>query len=292
VQVRKVLRHPFKFFISDYNYAAVVGMAAVLVVFLLHFTGDLAAIFPVYTTEIFICLCVIVLMAPLSLAYEGRRWFVNKVEAQIPEFLREIADMKEIGMTLQSAIRLISTSKLGLLNRELSLVSEEIKRGSSITGALVHMEQRLGMVSVKRAISLVVKASEITDYLKDILGIAITDFEHYLKLKKERFNVSFVYVMIVYLSFGIYLYTAYQLNVSFIASFHSFESINLTSTATGNLQDMFWIGILLGGFSGIMAGQLSSANPMAGFKHSIIFLVATIGLFLWMETGVIPGVAL
>lgn len=291
-QLQKLLKHPFRHFISDYNIGAVIGMAGVLVVFLLYFTGELANLFPVYTTEIFVCLCAIVLMAPLSLAYEGRRWFVNKVEEQMPEFLRELADMKEIGMTLQGAIRMISTSKLGLLNHELSLVSEEIKRGSSINNALVHMEQRLGMVSVKRAISLVVKASEVTDYLKDILTIAITDFEHYLKLKKERFNVSFVYVMIVYLSFGIYLYTAYQLNVSFIASFQSFESINLTSSVASNIQDMLWIGILLGGFSGIMAGQLSSANPMAGFKHSIIFLIVTIALFLWMESGTILGVVL
>jgi flagellar protein FlaJ len=288
---RQVLRHPLRYYISDYTYSIIFGSLLALAVTLLFVLGIIPELFPEYTLEIFLCLIVIVFMAPVSLAYEGRRHFINSVEAQIPEFLRELADMKDIGMTLQGAIRLISGSKLGVLSRELRLVSEEIRRGSRITDALVRMEERLGMVSVKRAISLVVKASEVTDYLKDILLIGIADFEHYLRLKRERFNVSFVYVMIVYLSFGIYLYTAYQLNVSFIASFQNFPSFDLSFDTASNLLDMFRIGIILGGFSGIMAGQLSSANPLAGFKHTIIFLIATIIMFTLVIEGQMLGVA-
>jgi len=114
-----------------------------------------------------------------------------------------------------------------------------------------------------------------------IFIIAITDIEHYLRLKQERANTTIVYVMIIYLSFGIYLYTAYQLNVPFLASFNN-ETMNLNIDTAGNLSEMFRIGIILGAFSGIMAGQFSSNSILAGFKHSIVLLAAALVLFVFV----------
>jgi flagellar protein FlaJ len=141
------------------------------------------------------------------------------------------------------------------------------------------MEERIGLVSVKRAISLLVRASEITTNLRQIFIIAITDFEYYLRLKRERSNTTIIYVMIIYLSFGIYLYTAYQLNVPFLAAF---KGMNVNVDTAGNLTEMFRIGIILATFSGIMAGQFSSNSILAGFKHSIVLIAATIALFVFV----------
>jgi flagellar protein FlaJ len=272
-----IVRHPVKFFISDYEYGLILGGFLSCVIALLYLNGTFAMLFPEYTLEVLIALLIIAFMLPVSAAYELRKLYLNQVEAQLPELLREISDMKDLGMTLQGAIHLISQSKLGVLSSELTIVSRDMQLGASVSNALVRMEERIGLVSVKRAISLVVRASEITDYLKEILAIAVGDLEHYLKMKYDRFSVSFIYVAIVYLSFGIFLYSAYQLNVSFIASF---ENFNLDFDMAGNITDMFHIAIILGTFSGIMAGQLSTSSILSGFKHSIIFLVASVLLFI------------
>jgi flagellar protein FlaJ len=281
--ISRVIRHPFRHYISSYTWslilAAVLGLSVVLCT-VLGYTGEL---FPTAAPEAAICLFTIAVMLPPMVAYEGRRWFVHHVERQMPEFLRELADMKEIGMTLQGAIHRIANTKLGVLSSELRITSEELRRGVSVDSALVRMEERIGLVSVKRALSLVVKASEITDSLKEILVVAISDFEHYLKMKKERYNAAFTYVMVVYLSFGVFLYTAYQLNTQFLASFTHF---NLALDTAGNVSEMFHIAIVLGAFSGIMAGQLSANSILAGFKHSIVFLVATVFLFTRIMGGV------
>ncbi|NLD56790.1 MAG: type II secretion system F family protein, partial [Methanomicrobiales archaeon] len=192
-----------------------------------------------------------------------------------------LSDMKDIGITLQEAIHRISSARLGVLSSELSVASRDIQSGVYVNSALVRMEERIGLVSVKRAISLLVRASEITTNLRQIFIIAITDIEHYLRLKQERANTTVVYVMIIYLSFGIYLYTAYQLNVPFLASFSS-ETMNLNIDTAGNLSEMFRIGIILGAFSGIMAGQFSSNSILAGFKHSIVLLAAALALFVFV----------
>ncbi|WFN37346.1 type II secretion system F family protein [Methanomicrobium antiquum] len=276
IKIKSILRNPLRYYVSDYQYGLVFGMLLAFVVLLLHMNGFIAEIFPDYSFEAFICIMLIAFMLPITFAYEARNWYLKRFESQLPGFLREISDMKDMGMTLQSAIHIIAQSKIGVLTSEVKIASEEIKMGTSVSGALYKLEERIGLVSVKRAISLVIKASEITDHLREILAIAVGDLEHYLKMKNERFGVSFIYVAIIYLSYGIFLYSAYQLNVSFVESFKDFD-INFNLAA--NISEMFHISIILGFFSGIMAGQLSSNNILAGLKHSMVFMAASLVLF-------------
>ncbi|MDD1728483.1 MAG: type II secretion system F family protein [Methanospirillum sp.] len=278
-KLENLLKNPARAYISNYDYSIVLGVVCAGIVSALYYFGQLDLWIPGMCLEAFISLLIIAALAPGSLAYEGRSWFVNNVESHTPEFLRQLVDMKDVGVTLQSAIGMISNSKLGVLSQELVMTSEDIRRGSTTINALVRMEDRIGLVSVKRAMSLLVKASEVTDYIKDVLIIAINDFEHYLKLKKDRFNIAITYVMIVYLAVGIYMYTAYSLNVSFISSFSSF---NITFDTAGNLTDMFRIGLVLGFFSGLMAGQLSANSILAGLKHAILLVLGCFVLFMYI----------
>ncbi|WP_305066360.1 type II secretion system F family protein [Methanoculleus sp.] len=282
LRVMKVLKQPFRHYISNYDWSLVLAMLCGGAATALFLLGYFDAWFPMFVPEVGICAIICASFFPVMIAYEGRRGYVNSVERQMPEFLRELADMKDIGMTLQLAIHRIANTKLGLLSSELQITSEEIRRGVSIGNALVRMEERIGLVSVKRAISLMVKASEITDHLRETLMVAINDFEHYLRMKRERFNSAFTYVAVVYLSFGVYLYTALELNTRFVSSFTKFD---VTLDIAGNTTDMFHIAIVLGAFSGIMAGQLSANSIMAGFKHSIVFLIATVVVFVVLIGG-------
>jgi len=285
IKLENIIKNPYRAYISDYNYGIAFGLILVLTVFALYYFNILIIYIPNISLNALICLLIIAGLTPLSLAYEGRARFVNSVESHTPEFLRQLVDMRDVGVTLQGAISLISNSRLGVLSQELVMTSEDIRRGASATTALVRMQNRIGLVSVKRAISLLVKASEVTDFIKDVLMIAISDFEHYLKLKSDRFNIAITYVMIVYLSVGIYLYTAYALNVSFISSFTSFKSVGsvlATDAITGNVDDMFTIGIVLGLFSGLMAGQLASNSILSGLKHAVILVIAAFITFVYV----------
>lgn len=275
----EIVRHPGIFFISDYSVGAVIGTCFWGILFYWYQFGSFASLFPSFTLEVFLCLSITTLIVPVMIAYEIRRRYVMTIEKQLPEFLEEIADMRDIGMTLQGAIFMISNNRTGILSRELKIAADELRLGSSVSVALVRMEERIGLVSVKRAISLLVRASEVTDYIREILTIAINDINHYIKMKSKRLNVSFVYLAVIYLSFGIYLYSAYQLNVAFISSFSAYD---VTFDISGNVRQMLHIGIILGFFSGIMAGQLSSNSILAGFKHVCVMLIATVILFVYV----------
>ena len=279
LRLKDILRHPMRFFISNYAVAGVLGFLLAVLVCILWGTEFLPQLFPESSLLILICLLIIASLLPLSIAYEIRNRYVVGVEKQLPEFLREISDMRDIGMTLQGAIHMIAGHKTGVLSTEIQVVSEELKYGSSLSGALVRMEERIGLTTVKRAISLLVRASQVTDHIREILGIAVADMEHYLKMKSKRFNVSFVYLAVIYLSFAIFLFAAYEMNVAFISSFSSF---NVSFDISGNKQDMFIIGIILAFFSGIMAGQMSANTMLSGLKHSIIMLIMTIITFVYL----------
>lgn len=274
-----VFRHPLKHYIAKYDYGIAVGCVLALLVFASYYFGYFAAFFPTFTLECCICCMVIAGFFPVMAAYEIRNRYVSRIEKQLPELLREIADMRDIGMTLQGAISLIANHKHGVLSSEIKIVTEELQYGASLSSALVRMEERVGLVSVKRAISLLVKASEITTHIREILAIAVSDLEHYLKMKHKRSSVSLVYLAVIYLSFGIYLYAAYQMNVMFISSFSAYD---ITFDLAANKMQMFDIGLILAVFSGIMAGQMSANSIFAGFKHSIIMVLATLIGFVYI----------
>ncbi|MGB4049421.1 MAG: type II secretion system F family protein [Candidatus Methanoculleus thermohydrogenotrophicum] len=279
LRLREILRNPVAFYISDYAIGAVIGTGLLCALFLSYQFGSFKSVFPAYTLEVFLCLAIIVTVIPVAIAYEIRRRYVMKVEKQLPAFLAEIADMRDVGMTLQGAIFMVANSKMGVLSREIKIAAEELRLGSSVSDALVRMEERIGLVSVKRAVSLLVRASQVTDYIREILTIAINDLQHYIKMKTKRMNVSFVYLAVIYLSFGIYLYSAYQLNIAFISSFEVFD---VTFDISSNVREMLHVGIILGFFSGIMAGQLSSNSVLAGLKHVCVMLAATVILFVYI----------
>jgi len=274
-----LLKHPFRTYIRSYYYGLGLGIIFAAIVAFFWLNGGFDELIPHDRMETVICIMIMVFMTPIAVSFEGRRWYVRNIEEHLPDFLRELSDMQDIGITLQGAIQRIAGAKLGVLSSELSVASRDIQSGAYVNSALVKMEERIGLVSVKRAISLLVRASEITANLKQIFIIAITDFEYYLRLKRERSNTTVIYVMIIYLSFGIYLYTAYQLNVPFLTAF---KGLNVSVDTAGNLTEMFRIGIILATFSGIMAGQFSSNSVLAGFKHSIVLLAATIALFIFV----------
>ncbi|HJJ36777.1 MAG TPA: type II secretion system F family protein, partial [Methanocorpusculum sp.] len=278
-KLKRILRHPMMAYSSNYYVPTGCGIFLALLVFLLWNAKVLPSLFHSSSFLLLICLEIIAFMLPIAIAYEIRSRYVTRVERQLPEFLREISDMRDIGMTLQGAIVLIAKSKSGVLSSELRLVSKELDYGSSLSSALVRMENRIGVTNVKRAVSLLVRASEVTDYIREILAIAVGDLNHYLKMKSKRFSAAFAYVAIVYISFGIFLFTAYIILNQFI---NAFTTMNVTFNLAGSTQDMFIVSVILASFSGIMAGQMSANSPLAGFKHSIIMLVLTIILFIFI----------
>jgi len=229
--------------------------------------------------ESFMVLLLVLSCMPLLIAFEYRARLVRKVEKDIPNLLREILNLKDVGVSLHEIIRIIKDSKIGVLSRELRLAYAEMEWGETVIDALVEVVNRIGTASIRRVISLLINAAQATENLREVLLTTIEDFEFGLKLKTERFVSGFSYLFIVYLSFYIFLYTIYSLNTSFLASFAQF------GVSVYGLDLMYKISIMLAIFSGIIAGQMEKGHILHGLKHMCIFALSSLILFEFILGG-------
>jgi len=213
------------------------------------------------------------LLMPLAVAFEYRAAFVRRVERETPDFLRQILSLKDIGLTLQDVVEMLRESKLGVLSREIWFTHAEIEWGSSVREALIELINRVGVSSIRRAITLLLRASEVTENIRDVLLTAIEDFEYEIKLKNLRFATGFAYLAIIYLSFFILLYVSYSI-------IHAFLSRLPNYTPSHSLISMMYqIALMLALFSGIIAGQMEKGHVLHGLKHLFVFLTASAIVF-------------
>ncbi len=194
--------------------------------------------------------------------------------------------LKDVGMTLQGVIDVIKDSKIGVLKRELKMLDADIEWGATIVEALMEFINRVGVSSIRRVISLIIEASQVTEELRDVLLISIEDFEHELKLKSDRFVTGFAYLVVIYVSFFTFLYVGFSLHSSFLATFSKFSvPLNLHSSS----EMMYRISIMLAVFSGVLAGQLEKGHVLSGLKHICIFMVSAVILFELVIGGGLCG---
>lgn len=229
---------------------------------------------PLSYFESYLVIGIVSFLIPLSLAFEYRGRTVRKVEKEIPNLLREILNLKDVGVSLHQVVRIIKESKIGVLSKELKLANAEMEWGETVIEALIEIVNRIGTASIRRVISLLVNASQATENLREMLLLTIEDFEFELKLKTERFVNGLSYLFIIYLSFYIFLYTVYTLNHSFLSAFEKFGMISLSQTDL-----MYRVSVILALFSGIIAGQMEKGHVLYGLKHSCVFAFSSLILF-------------
>ncbi|RLI76999.1 secretion system protein [Archaeoglobales archaeon] len=271
---------PFKSVKTNYYNAIYFSLIALLVFVLVY----QANVIPLKFHESIIPLSTIAFCIPLLVAFEYRARYVRRVEKEIPELLRQFLNLEEVGLTMQSIISIIKESKIGVLSRELKIIDADLGWGATILDALVEFINRVGISSIRRAISLIIRASEMTEDLRDILLISIEDFEHGLKMKGDRFASGFAYLVIVYVSFFTFMYTVYSMNSSFLVSL---KKLNVPLNFAESLTLMYRTSLFLALFSGIIAGQMEKGNILHGLKHICIFMLASFFLFEYILGGAI-----
>ncbi len=223
---------------------------------------------------------------PYIILYEYRSYKLRKFENDLPEFLKQLGSLNESGLTLVNALKVLSTSDLGSLTREVRNIRKDIEWGKLITEAFERFDERIGSPVVSKVVSILVKALEATDNVKAAIFTAANDAEIYLDFRKRVANEMFVYTVIVYVTFAVFLFTIVVLNQNFISVFGnvstpgSLSGVYFTFPSPQLLTNLFYHATLLNGFfSGIVAGVMGSGSLRAGLKHSLIMVVSTILIF-------------
>lgn len=247
----------------------------------------------------FIVFFLIIVLAPLTFFHETKNMRERKIAAEMPDFLKKLASTNETGMTLTQSIGLIANSNFGTLSKEVHKVNKDLQWGTDVNTSLKRFANSLKTSSATRTITLITKASESSGDIKDVLNIAANDARVTETMRKDRFDGMLIYVVIIFISFCVFLYCVYTLTSSFIpvmASAAGSSTSAAASSATAakaasqasfvknfNPADyvrlFFHAALIQGLFAGLLAGQMGEGNWMSGLKYSLIMVVIAYVMF-------------
>jgi flagellar protein FlaJ len=208
---------------------------------------------------------------------------VMKIGANFPEFLNRLSSLHESGLTLPRAISSVRKSELGVMNTEIRRIDGDIKWGSSVTEAMERFGQRIKMKSIARAATLIKVASESSGNIQKTLSIAATDGLVSKTLSQERRSSMKPQIIIIYITFFIFLYVAFIIVTGFLSGIPEVPSAEGAAAATEigiggvdvelSKRLFFHASAILGLFSGFVAGTMGEGNARLGLKHSLIMLL-------------------
>jgi len=196
----------------------------------------------------------------------------------------------------------VAGSDLEALTADVRRVRVDMDWGADATAALHRLEDRIASPMTSRAVVLVTNAMHASGDVAPVLRIAADEARATWALRRERRQVMLTYLIVIYVSFLVFLGVIAALSVSFIPAIEE-----ATAGAGGTPTD---VGGGLGGIggglgeintfayeqlffhaaaiqalcSGIVAGQLGEGSVADGAKHAAILLILTLVAFAVMAS--------
>jgi flagellar protein FlaJ len=225
---------------------------------------------------------VLIAITPLALLDLKEQFRVKNLENALPNFFRDLAGMNDSGMTLPNAVHLVARAEYGTLTPHIRKLDNEMSWGVGFVEALYGFGKSLGTTLADRSVDLIAKASRAGGDVSEVLRAAAKDTYEVVNLQQERSNNMLIYVVIVLVSFAVFLFVIAILVSSFLTTMATAGSAAASSGARGFMGqiDIFiykrlfsHAAMLQGFFSGLVAGQMGEARFISGLKYSTIMLL-------------------
>ncbi len=246
----------------------------------------------------FIVFFIFIALIPLAYFYEMKNHRERKIASEMPDFLKKLSSTNETGMTLTQSINLISNSNFGKLSAEVQKMHRDMQWGTDVSTALKRFANGLRTNASTKVITLITKASASSGDIKDVLNIAANDARINEQIRRERFDGMLIYVVIIFISFVVFIYCVYTLTSSFIpvmatAATTTTSGSSSASAAAAQSQAtfiqafnpddyvrlFFHAAIIQGLCAGILAGVMGEGKWMSGLKYALIMIAIAYVLF-------------
>jgi len=246
----------------------------------------------------------IVMFGIYSIVYEIQKRRARSIEKAIPDFLDRLASVNDAGMSIVESFRRVKDSDLGGLNPELERAWKDIQWGADVATALQRMDRRVRSPVVTRAVTLSTNAMETSDDIAPVLEIAADEARSTHVLNRQRKQTMLTYLVVIYVSFFVFLGIMAALMVSFIPAIEDVMTQMAESTSgssgaapgrglgmVGSSGDInisgyetifFHVTLIQSACSGLVAGQLGQNSVKDGVKHVTIMLLITYILFIFL----------
>lgn len=243
----------------------------------------------------------VLVLGAYGLAYEIHKRRLRSMEQAVPDFLDRMASINDAGMTVVESIERLTRSDLDALTPEVQRAWRDIQWGADASTALERMRRRVRSPMVSRAVALITNAIEASGDVAPVLEIAADEARATRRLRRERRQVMVTYLMVIYISFLVFLGIIVALTVAFIPAIEGTQLASASSAggvpsgvSTGLITDignvpidqyllLFYHAAAIQGLcSGLIAGQLGEGSVSDGVKHATVLLILTYVTFLFI----------
>jgi len=233
----------------------------------------------------------IFLSGTFAIVYEYSRRRLRRLESAVPELLERLASLNEAGISVVSSFDRVRRGDIGALDEEVDRIWRDIQWGATTEEALSRFETRVRTPSVTRVVTLITNAMHASNEIGPVLRIAAEQARSDLQLRRQRRQEMFTYLVVVYVSFFVFLVVIGALEYVLIPSLPDVGSVG--GGAAGGVGGVGGAGPL-GGFeggdrdayrlvflhtafvqsllSGLAAGVMGSGSIKAGMKHAAAML--------------------
>ena len=207
--------------------------------------------------------------------------YVRGVERSIPDLLDRLAGVNESGMSLVRSLNRVGATDLGALDREVRSLRRDLQWGADVESALFRLENRVRTAAITRVVTLLSNAARVTGDLGPVLRIAADEAIDQRQLDRRRRQEILTYLVIVYLSFTIFLVIVFAVVRVLLPSIPAVEATPLLGI--GGVEDiqatqaafttlLYHTALIQGLFAGLIAGLLGEESILAGVKHAVVLV--------------------
>ena len=286
--VGRFLRHPFKVLLEKPENILIVCVPLSLIVFIGGFISmvkiyGISVLFNSTTIDDFDVAAVLISIVPVSILDFREQSRIRNLETALPNFFRDLAGMNDSGMTLPNAVHLVAGAEYGALTPHIKKLDNEMSWGVGFVEAMYRFGKNLGTPLADRSVDLIAKASKAGGDISEVLRAAANDTFEVVNLAQERRNNMLIYVIIVIVSFTVFLFVIAVLVSSFLSTMATAGTAAQVTAASSRFMARIDLpaykrlfshaAMIQGFFSGLCAGQMGEGRVIAGLKYSAIMLI-------------------
>jgi len=284
----RFIRHPLRVMMEDPVTVLFISVPAAL---LLLIGGSMSLVMSygfgvLFTTtmidDIFV-FSLLIAIVPLAILDLKEALRVSSIEASLPNFFRDVAGMNDSGMTLPHAIHIVSEGEYGALTPHVRQLDTEMSWGVPFVEAIRRFGKTVNTPLAERSVDLIAHASSAGGDVSEVLRAAAHDAYEFFNLKSERRNGMMIYMIIIVMSFFVFLFVIGVLSSTFLSTMaeagEAVAASGSSQTFMGTV-DLFLYNrlfshsaLIQGLFSGLAAGIMGEGRVLAGLKYSAIMVL-------------------
>jgi len=283
----KFLKHPLKVLTEKPVNILILSIPLALILLIGGFvmmvaSNGIQVLFTSTVIDDFVIFAVLIAVIPLAVLDFREQWRVKNLENSLPNFFRDLAGMNDSGMTLPNAVHIVAGAEYSTLTPHIRKLDTDMSWGAGFVEAMYRFGKELGTPLADRSVDLIAKASKAGGDISEVLRAAAKDTFEVVNLAQERSNNMLIYVIIVLVSFAVFLFVIAILVSTFLTTMATAGASAASAGARGFMGqiDLFaykrlfsHAAMLQGFFSGLVAGQMGEGRVISGLKYSAIMLL-------------------